>query len=76
MLDVDILFRLLRMRHDVEKNIRIAFDAEVEPPVTGYPRLPTFFVVLLGRSEGWRMSSRRKATCFKNARLIAGGALA
>jgi hypothetical protein len=48
MFDVDFLFRLFRMRHDVEKNIRVAFDAEVEPPVTCHPRLPAFFVVLLG----------------------------
>ena len=51
------------MRHDVEKKIRVAFDAEVEPSVTGYPRLPAFGVVFLG-------TERRMADILKKKRRL------
>jgi len=39
---------LFRMGDDIQENINIVLDPEVETPVTGYPGLPAFGIILLG----------------------------
>jgi hypothetical protein len=49
-----------RMRHHVEQNIGVAFDTEIEAPVTGNAGLPALGVVFFGTQGRMAEISKKK----------------